>query len=61
MGQTMLEAMGPAIPFKRLGTAEEARSGPTHPSPRPNPSLALLTLALTLALALALTRTLTYP
>jgi NAD(P)-dependent dehydrogenase (short-subunit alcohol dehydrogenase family) len=23
MGQTMLEAMGPAIPFKRLGTAEE--------------------------------------
>ena len=26
MGQTMLDAMGPAIPFKRLGTAEEARS-----------------------------------
>jgi len=54
MGQTMLEAMGPAIPFKRLGTAEEARSDPTHPSPHPNPSLALaLALALTLALALA--------
>jgi len=54
MGQTMLDAMGPAIPFKRLGTAEEARSDPTHPSPHPNPSLALaLALALTLALALA--------
>ena len=26
MGPTMLEAMGPAIPFKRLGTAEEVSS-----------------------------------